>query len=111
MSRLPDIITQTTGLVRGRVASCRDNQLSTAGLIPEELLWAAATIAKNMLLNSIPGIADNSQEERVTENRFAHDMLSQAADCALLITGEDSITTANQVASTFGGDCKLDFSQ
>jgi hypothetical protein len=109
VSRIPGIIIQAVGLVRGRVASCRDNQLGAAGLIPEELLWAAATIAKYMMLNSIPAIADNSQDERKEENRRAHDMLDQAAKCELLITGEDGIVTANQVASTYGGDCLLDF--
>jgi hypothetical protein len=109
VSRIPGIITQVTGLVRGRVSACRDNQLSTAGLIPEELLWAAATIAKYMMLNSIPAIADSSQDERKEENRRAHDMLDQAAKCELLITGDDSIVTANQVASTYGGACLLDF--
>lgn len=110
VSRMPGIITQVTGLVRGRVASCRDNQLSTAGLIPEELLWAAATIAKYMLLNSIPAIGDSAQEERRDENRRAHEMLDQAAKCELLISGDDSITNANQVESEFGGEPLLDFS-
>jgi len=108
VSRLPGIITQVTGLVRGRVASCRDNQLSAAGLIPEELLWSAATIAKNMILNSIPTGVEIAQE-RSDENRRAHEMLDQAAKCELLITGDDGISTANQVASTFGGDPLLSF--
>jgi hypothetical protein len=111
VSRLPGIITQVIGLVRGRVGTCRDNNpLGAVGLIPEELLWAASTIAKNMILNSIPAIADSSQEERTTENRMAHDMLDQASKCELIISGDDSITTATQTESTYGGDPLLDFS-
>ena len=109
VSRIPGIIDQTTGLVRGRVASCRDNQLGATGLIPEELLWAAATIAKNMILNSIPAIGDSAQDERRDENRRAHEMLDQAASCELLITGEVGDVTANQIDSTYGGDCRLLF--
>jgi len=108
ISRIPGIIDQTVALIRGRVASCRDNQLGDAGLIPEELLWSAATIAKNMMLNSIPAIGETAQSERAEENRRAHDMLDQAADCKLLIA-DDAGQTANQVSSVYGGDCKLHF--
>lgn len=108
ISRIPGIIDQTVGLIRGRVASCRDNQLGPAGLIPEELLWAGATIAKYMMLNSIPAVGDTAQSERSEENRRAHDMLDQAADCKLLIADESG-ATANQVSSVYGGDCKLHF--
>tara|TARA_R110000851_G_scaffold123855_1_gene253818 strand:+ start:458 stop:886 length:429 start_codon:yes stop_codon:yes gene_type:complete len=109
VSRLPGIITQATGLVRGRVSSCRDNQLGEAGMIPEELLWAAAAICKYMLLNSIPTGSELGLDERKEENRRAHDMLDQAAKCELLISGSDSIKTANQVASVYGGDNLLKF--
>jgi len=108
VSRIPGIIDQAVGLIRGRVATCRDNQLGAAGLIPEELLWAGATIAKYMMLNSIPAVGDSAQSERSEENRRAYDMLEQAADCKLLIANDDG-TTANQVASVYGGDCKLIF--
>ncbi len=108
VSRIPGIIDQTVSLVRGRVATCRENRLGDAGLIPEELLWAAATIAKNMILNSIPAIGETAQSERSEENRRAHDMLDQAANCKLSIEN-DSGQTANQIASVYGGDCKLHF--
>ena len=108
ISRVPGIIAQTVGLIRGRVASCRENTLGTAGLIPEELLWAAATIAKNMMLNSIPAIGDTAQTERGDENRRAHDMLDQAASCELLIANDDG-TTSNEIASTVGGCPLLQF--
>lgn len=108
-TRINGIITQVTGLVRGRVATCRESTLGAACLIPEELLWSAATIAKNMILNSIPATATTSQDERSDENRRAHDMLDQAAKCELQITGEDSVTTANQTESEFGGDPLLTF--
>jgi hypothetical protein len=110
VSRIPGIITQVTSLVRGRVATCRDSQLGLAGLIPEELLWAAATIAKNMILNSIPTGVEIAEGRR-EEDRQAHEQLGQAADCKLQITGDDSVTTVNQVASEYGGDCLLNFSQ
>jgi hypothetical protein len=109
ISRIPGIITQVTGLVRGRVASCRESTLGAACLIPEELLWAAATIAKNMILNSLPSAGQEVSDGRREEDRQAHDQLGQAADCKLQITGEDSTTTANQVESTFGGDPLLTF--
>jgi hypothetical protein len=109
ISRIPGIIIQAVGLVRGRVASCRDNQLGAAGLIPEELLWAAATLAKYMMLNSIPASGQDVSEGRKEEERQAYSMLDQAAKCELLITGDDSIATANQVSSTYGGDTKLHF--
>lgn len=109
VSRVPGIIAQTTGLIRGRVASCRDNLLDPDTCkIPEELLWAAATIAKNMILASLPASGQDVSEERRDENRRAHEMLDQAASCDLLIAGDDG-TTANQVASVYGGDCLLDF--
>jgi hypothetical protein len=109
ISRIPSIITQVTGLVRGRVASCRESTLGAACLIPEELLYAAATLAKNAILNSLPTSEENTSEGRAEENRQANAQLDQAAKCELQITGEDSTTTANQVESTFGGDPLLTF--
>jgi hypothetical protein len=109
ISRIPGIITQVTGLVRGRVASCRESTLGAACLIPEELLWSAATIAKNMILNSLPSAGQEVSDGRREEDRQAHEQLGQAADCKLQITGDDSVTTANQVESTFGGDDLLTF--
>jgi hypothetical protein len=109
VSRIPGIITQVTGLVRGRVSTCQQSPLGEAGLIPEELLWAAATIAKNMMLNSIPASGLDTSEGRREEDRQAHEQLAQAADCKLQITGDDGVTTANQTESTFGGDPLLTF--
>jgi hypothetical protein len=111
VSRIPGIIKQTTGLIRGRVASCVNNVLNTdTCLIPEELLWAAATIAKNMVLASIPSAGQEASEERRDENRRAYDMLDQAASCELLIA-DDSGQTSNQESPEFGGCVLLDFSQ
>jgi hypothetical protein len=109
ISRIPSIITQVTGLVRGRVSSCRKITLGAPCLIPEELLWAAATLAKNAILNSLPSAGQEVSEGRAEENRQANEQLGQAAKCELLVTGEDSTTTDNQVESTFGGDPLLTF--
>ena len=109
VSRVPGIIQQTTGLVRGRVASCVNNRLDpNPCLIPEELLWAAASIAKYMMLSSIPATGLDTSEERRDESRRAYDMLDQAASCELLIA-DDSGQTANQTTPEFGGCALLDF--
>ena len=109
VSRVPGIIQQTTGLVRGRVASCVNNRLDpNPCLIPEELLWAAASIAKYMMLSSIPATGIDTSEERRDESRRAYDMLDQAASCELLIA-DDSGQTANQTTPEFGGCALLDF--
>ena len=109
VSRVPGIIQQTTGLVRGRVASCVNNRLDpNPCLIPEELLWTAASIAKYMMLSSIPATGLDTSEERRDESRRAYDMLDQAASCELLIA-DDSGQTANQTTPEFGGCALLDF--
>ena len=109
VSRIPGIIAQTTGLVRGRVASCVNNKLDpNSCLIPEELLWSAATIAKNMILASIPSSGQDTSEERRDENRRAYDMLDQAASCELLIANDAGVT-ANQESPEYGGAPLLDF--
>jgi hypothetical protein len=109
VSRVPGIIKQTTSLVRGRVATCTTNTIDLDPcLIPDELLWAAATIAKNMILASIPASGQDTSEERRDENRRAHEMLDQAADCKLLIANDDGIT-GNQESPEYGGAPLLDF--
>jgi hypothetical protein len=62
-----------------------------------------------MILNSLPSSGQDTSEGRREEDRQAHEQLGQAADCKLQITGDDSVTTANQTESTFGGDDLLTF--
>ena len=108
-SRLPGIIQQTTYLVRAKVSACVNNRLNTNKcLIPEELLWAAASIAKYMMLSSIPTTGIDTSEERRDESRRAYDMLDQAASCELLIA-DDSGQTANQTTPEYGGCALLNF--
>lgn len=110
--RLAGIITQVTALVRGKVLSCDENlaKVGTAGTIPDESLWAAATIARDSLIASLPiDVADT--EARKEESRRAHSLLDQFAACEIRIEGPDgSLPEAtDDGGGTYGGADLLGF--
>lgn len=88
--RLAGIVTQVTAMVRGKVATCSENlaKMGAAGTIPDELLWAAATIARDSLVASLP-VSESDSEERKAEKRRADELLDQAARCELRIEDPD----------------------
>ena len=69
---LAEIILQVVGMVRGKVASWRDNlsKLGPEGTIPEECLFAACTIARDALVGSLP-LSEGASEVRREELRKA----------------------------------------
>lgn len=86
--RLAGILTQVTALVRGKVLTCDENlaKVGDSGTIPEECLWAAATIARDSLVASLP-VAESETSPRQEETRKAHSILDQVASCKLRIEG------------------------
>lgn len=109
--KMTSIIAQVTGLVRGKVAACPQNrsQMGAAGTIPSEALWAAATIARDSLVASLPvSIADT--DARKDELTRAHAILDSIAACEILIEDDDG-TGISGLVGTYGGDTLLDFSQ
>lgn len=108
--RLPGIIEQVTLLVRGKVAACKDNTLDAdATKIPEELLWAAATIAKHDIRASLP-TTGSEEETRLRQREIdqAFRQLDDAAACRLSITNPDG-AVSGQLGGCYGGANLLDF--
>jgi hypothetical protein len=62
-----------TAMVRGKVASCRDNlsKLGPAGTIPSECLFSAATIARDALVGALP-LTEGATDVRKEELRHPH---------------------------------------
>lgn len=107
--RLSGIITQVTSLVRAKVAACHRNTLGPAGTIPEETLWAAATLAKHDLRASLPSTGGEDETElRKEEYRTATKFLNDVASCNVAVT-EDSVTPAGRSSGCYGGDKLLPF--
>ena len=108
------ILSQVVALVRGKVASCRDNlvKMGTAGTIPDECLFAACTIARDALVGSLP-LSEGATELRKTELRLAHEFLTAVAKGEVRI--EDGSGTIPETAAesddspTYGGNALLDF--
>lgn len=107
--KLAGILTQVTALVRGKVATCDENlpKMGADGTIPDELLWAAATIARDSLVASLP-VSESDSEERKAEARRANELLDQAARCEMRI--EDSNDTIPESGvGDYDGDALLTF--
>lgn len=109
--RLPGIIDQVTALVRAKVASCSRNlsKMGPAGMIPSECLWAACTIARSSLAASLP-VSEGETDPRASELREAHKMLSDVAECKLMIEdASGNIPESVNPGGSYGGAAKLDF--
>jgi len=106
-TNLAGILAQVTGLVRGKVAACRDNlgKLGAAGTIPEECVFAAATIARDALVGSLP-LSEGATEVRREELRRAHEFLDSVAACKVRVDGEEVTEAATGV---WGGRELLEF--
>lgn len=108
------IIEQVTAMVRGKVASCRDNlgKLGVAGTIPEECLFAACTIARDALVGSLP-LSEGSTELRREELRKAHDFLSAVAKGEVRIENPagniPEASSESTSITSFGGAPLLNF--
>ena len=106
--RLTGILSQVTTLVRGKALSCSENiaKAGATGTIPDELLWAAVTIARQSLINSLP-TAEGEADPRRDELDRANRQLDDAAECKLRI--ESSTGTITSSVGVFGGETLLDF--
>lgn len=106
--RLTGILSQITTLVRGKVSACSENiaKMGVVGTIPDELLWAAATLARTSLLNSLPAWTGElgPREKEIEE---AHRQLNDVASCKFGIVSSDGIVTDS--VGVFGGADLLDF--
>ena len=111
---LDAIVEQTVGLVRGKVASNRDNlpKMGAAGTIPAECLFAASTIARDALCGSLP-LSDAATEVRKDELRRAHEYLDAVAKGDVRIEDEaggfSDYTPATSTDPTYGGATLLEF--
>lgn len=110
--RLAGILEQVTLLVRSKVVACDENlaKVGPAGTIPDELLWAAAAIARNSLVASLP-LAEGESSPRDKEVSEAHRQLNDAAACKLRIAGPaGTLPEADKGgAGVYGGSPLLDF--
>lgn len=110
--KLAGILTQVTALVRGKVATCSENlaKMGEAGTIPDELLWAAATVARESLVASLP-VSESDSEERKAEMRRANDLLDQASRCEIRIADSDGEIPESEDggAGEYGGSSLLEF--
>jgi hypothetical protein len=108
-TKLDGIIPQVVGMVRGKVSSCEDViSLGAAGEIPDELLWAASTIAKYSLISVIGGLDEQHDKLRMEENRTAHKQLDDAASCKISIAPPSGIEPEAR-PSDCGGNPLLEF--
>ena len=107
--RLTGIITQVTGLVRGKVAACHENiaKMGDDGTIPDELLWAAVTIIRGSLINTVPAM-EGEKDNRQREMDSAWDMLDQVASCKHRIGSADGGEVSSSVG-VYGGHALLNF--
>lgn len=109
---LAEIILQVTAMVRGKVASCRDNlsKLGPAGTIPDECLFAASTVARDALVGSLP-LSEGSTEVRREELRKAHAFLDAVASCEVRIEDAAGIIPESEPSpsASYGGNPILDF--
>lgn len=109
---LAEIILQVVAMVRGKVASWRDNlsKLGPDGTIPDECLFAACTIARDALVGSLP-LSEGASEVRREELRKAHEFLTAVSEGRVRI--EDAAGNIPEaVASTYplyGGSPLLNF--
>lgn len=112
VNTLEEIISQVTAMVRGKVASCRDNlsKLGPAGTIPEECLFAACTIARDALVGSLP-LSEGATEVRKEELRKSHSFLDSVASCAVRIENASGVIPETEASSSpaFGGSASLVF--
>lgn len=110
--KLAGILSQVTSMVRGKVASCRDNlpKLGPDGTIPEECLFAACTIARDALVGSLP-LSEGATEVRKEELREAYRLLNSVASCEIRIADATGIIpeAAESSFASFGGAALLDF--
>ena len=108
-NKLDGIVEQVVGLVRGKVSSCDNiSTLGAAGEIPDELLWAAATIGKYSLVAVIPGMDEEADKIRMEEYRSAMKQLDDAAACKIGIAPPAGLEPTAR-PSDYGGAAILDF--
>lgn len=107
--RLAGIITQVTSLVRSKVASCHRNTLGDSGLIPEETIHAASSIAKYNLSTTVASsMTEADEKSRVLEYRDAMNFLEKIANCEVNITTDDgSVERGSE--GTYGGADLMNF--
>jgi hypothetical protein len=108
---MAEIISQTVSLVRSKVAACRDNvaNMGTAGLIPDECLHAAATIAKASLCAAFT-VSEGETDLRKEELRLAHAYLDSVASCSVSIEGASG-QPPNAAPVAYGSGPNLDWAQ
>lgn len=109
---IAEIILQVTAMVRGKVASNRDNlaKMGAAGTIPDECLFAACTIARDALIGSLP-LPDSSTEVRKEELRKAYTFLDSVASGGVRIEDTTGTIPETEVvtSATYGGSTLLEF--
>lgn len=115
IDQIAGIIAQVTAMVRGKVASWRDNlpKMGSAGTIPDECLFSACTIARDALVGSLP-LSEGSTEVRKEELRKAHDFLTSVAKGEVRIESPDGTIPETPPADatsppSYGGASLLDF--
>ncbi|MGE9267640.1 MAG: hypothetical protein ACQKBY_06050 [Verrucomicrobiales bacterium] len=103
--RLSGILDQVTALVRAKVSACHRNTLGPAGTIPEECLWAAATIAKRSLRGTLPSTGDEDEKKiRDDEWREATRFLDSVASCDIGIADDGDDQAGGFASGCYGGE-------
>lgn len=107
--RLTGVIAQVTAMVRGKVAACKSNTLGGAGKVPEECVYAAATLCRHALRSTLPLMASEAElDTRSAEFAAAMDFLNKVASCEVAIT-DDEGPVSGADSGSYGGDAKWAF--
>lgn len=102
--RMVGIMEQVTALVRAKVAACHKNTLGASGLIPEECLHAACTLAKHDLLATLSSYAGEDTDLRKEEYREAQKFLNDVARCDIGISTENDTVVSGNDSGSYGGE-------
>lgn len=110
---LAEIISQVTAMVRGKVASCRDNlgKMGPDGTIPDECMFAACTISRDAIIGSLP-LSEGATEVRKEELRKAHDFLAAVAKGDVRIENAAGVIpeiSETSASASYGGAALLNF--
>lgn len=111
--QIQGILDQVTLQVRGKVQGCEKNRsvMGSTGTIPDECLFAAVTIARRAILNSLP-VEFGDTDARVSELTSANDFLDSVASCDVVVSGADgTIPGAGSSSICYGGQPLQNFAQ
>lgn len=89
---LPGIIAEVVEEIRGYVAACSSNTLSSGATIPQKLQSAALALIRGRMITRLPG-SGLLDEDRRSEIRSAETLLRDVAACRFSVDAPDDPVT------------------